>query len=326
MRKATFLPLALLLGILPAFARAQEVGDTVIVARDAELKIGDDVLSTIPAGQGLKVLNVDGDWLWVSRGAMGWINKQFVTSASEALEAYTEQIRQSPRDAQAYVARGLVWESKGELDIAILDYSEAMRLNSRVENALYNRGNAWMRKGDYDKAIADFDEMIEGNLRLGDACNSRGTAWYYKRDYNRALADYNEAIQHNPKSANAWCNRGNTRYQRGEYSQAIADCTEAIRLDPRFANAYWTLAGLYANCPDPTYRSLARAIENASKACELASWSDGTRLATLAAVYAQGGNFADAVKWQSRAVQFSEPRQKAAFQARLDLYKARKVN
>ncbi len=326
MRTATFLSLAFLLGMLPTFARAQEVGDTVIVSQDTELKLGDDVLSTIPAGQALKVLNVEGDWLWVSRGAMGWINKQFVTSASQALAAYTEQIRQSPHDAHAYAARGLVWESKGELDIAILDYSEAMRLNSRVENALYNRGNAWIQKGEYDKAIADFDEMVDGNLRVGEACNSRGTAWYYKHDYDRALADYNEAIQRNPKSANAWCNRANTRYQRGEFSQAIADCTEAIRLDPRFANAYWMLAGLYANCPDPTYRSLARSIENASNACEMATWSDAPRLATLASIYAQAGKFADAVKWQSRAVQFSEPKQKAAFQARLDFYKSRKPN
>jgi tetratricopeptide (TPR) repeat protein len=325
MRKTTLLPLALLIGVLPGFAVAQQVGDTVIVIQDAELKVGDDVLLTIPAGQGLQVLKVNGEWLWVSRDATGWINRQNVTTATQALDAYTEQIRLNPRDEKAYAARGRVWEGKGELDIAILDYTEALRLNPRLAEALYNRGNAWTRKGEYDKAIADYDELIDGKLLIVDAYNSRGAAQYYKRDYDKALGDYNEAIRRNPQAASAWYNRANTRYQRGEYRQAIADCNEAIRLDPKFANAYLALAGLYAACPDAAFRNIRKAVENATRVCELTNWSDSMRLGLLAAACAAIGNFDDAVKWQSKAVQLTDERQKAAYQARLDLYKARKL-
>jgi tetratricopeptide (TPR) repeat protein len=326
MRKATLLSLALLMGGLPGFAVAQQVGETVIVIQDAELKVGDQVIRTIPAGQGLQVLNVDGDWLWVSREAPGWINRQYVTTARQALEADTEQIRLTPYDTKPYLARGQVWESLGELDIAILDYSEAIRLNSKSPMALYNRGNIWLRKGEYDKATADFDEMIDGNLMVADAYNSRGSASYYKRDYERALAEYNEAIRRDPKSASAWCNRANTRYQRGEFKRALADCNEAVRLDPNFANAYWTLAGLYAFCPDATLRNGRKAVENAARACELANWTDPLRLATLAAVFAATGNFDDAIKWQTRVVQLTDVKQKAAAQSRLDLYRTRRPN
>ncbi len=325
MRKVMFLSLAFLLSVLPRLATAHQVGDTVIVTQPTELKVGDEVMQTLPAGQGLQVLKVNGDWLWVSReAAAGWIHSQFVTPASQAIDSYTEQIRLNPRDPQAYAARGRVWEAKGELDIAILDYSQAIGINPRAADALSSRGNVWTRKGEYDKAIADYEEMIDGNLSVADAYNSRATALYLRREYDRALADYNEAIQHDPKLASAWYNRGNTRYQRGEFQQAIADCNEAIRLNPKFSSAYLALAGLYANCPDSTFRNLKKAVENAAKACELAGWNDAPRLGLLAAIFDATGDFDEAVKWQSKAVQSAEARLKSAYQARLDLYKSRK--
>ena len=44
-------------------------------------------------------------------------------------------------------------------------------------------------------------------------------------------------------------------------------------------------------------------MESATKACELTHWHEAHDLGGLAAVYAETGNVAAALKWQSKAIE-----------------------
>ena len=67
--------------------------------------------------------------------------------------------------------------------------------------------------------------------------------------------------------AAVWC-------ERHEYENAVADFTEAIRQDPDSASAYTGLAWVGAAAPDAEVRDGKRAIESATRACELTGWKD----------------------------------------------------
>jgi hypothetical protein len=74
------------------------------------------------------------------------------------------------------------------------------------------------------------------------------------------------------------------------------------------------------------YRDGRKAVELAKKACELTEWKDAAVLATLAAAYAEAGQFDEAVKWQKKAL---EDKDFAASdgekeRTRLKLFEARK--
>lgn len=109
---------------------------------------------------------------------------------------------------------------------------------------------------------------------------------------------------------------------RREYGRALADLDELIRrnrYDPYLINLK---AWLLATCPDPTYRDGQQAIESARRACELTSWSNVAIVDTLAAAYAESGDFASAIRWQREALDRSAPGtpDRRAFKDRLGLY------
>ena len=239
----------------------------------------------------------------------------------KAIRDYDEAIRLDPESGMAFNNRGSAWYVKKEFDKAIQDYSEAIRLDPNDTLALNNRAGAWHDKGDLDKAIQDYNEIIRIDSKYVFAFNNRGTVWYAKKEYDKAIADYDEAIRLDPEYAHAHFNRGEARYAKGDYDEAIADFTKLIQLKPKDAIAYGYVAWLLSTCPEEKLRDGKRAVEMATKACELTGWKDAGQLATLAAAYAEAGDFENAIAYQEKALKDDGYAKKEDAQALLNLYK-----
>jgi beta-lactamase regulating signal transducer with metallopeptidase domain/tetratricopeptide (TPR) repeat protein len=163
--------------------------------------------------------------------------KEDVRRLKEDVRRLTDKIEQDPTDASAFLARGLLRRTLGELDKAIEDYDEAIRLDPKNSHARVGRGETWGEKGDSEKELADFDEAIRLDPKNSVFYGSRGGAWENKGEWDKALADYDEAIRLDPKNETAYASRAYIWRTKGDLDKALADYDEAIRLDPKNSHA-----------------------------------------------------------------------------------------
>ena len=243
-----------------------------------------------------------------------------------AIKDYDEVIRLEPNNPSNYSGRGDVWLDKKNYDKAIEDYSHALLLDPKLSTLYFNRGNTWLDKQEFDKAIKDYDEAIRLDPKYKYAFLNRGVAWCRKNASDEAILDFDDAIRLDPKYSLAFFNRGCSWRDKKNYQKAIKDFDEAIRLDPIDARGYRSLADLLSACPLEKIRKGECAIQLATKACELTDWSGVWELTILAQAYAESGQFDKAEMYQIKALEVPNSLQgdRVEFRKRLELYKQKK--
>jgi tetratricopeptide (TPR) repeat protein len=119
---------------------------------------------------------------------------------------------------------------------------------------------------------------------------------------------------------------GNTFLENKEYNKAVAEYSEAIQLDPNDPRPHERLAWVLATAPKDEIRNGKEAVEHATQACELTTWSNPEYMATLSAAYAEAGDFEQAITWQKKALESPELDEKRAdeYRRRLGLYQQAK--
>ena len=140
----------------------------------------------------------------------------------------------------------------------------------------------------------------ELDQKLSFVYRDRGHAKAGRKDYDGPIAEYDQAIRLLPKDAKAYYQRGLARVKIQQFDKSLADYDAAIRLEPGFDEAYLSRAWLLASCPNTRLRDPKKAVDSATKACELTDWHAPHDLGGLAAVYAETGNVAAALKWHSK--------------------------
>ena len=146
------------------------------------------------------------------------------------------------------------------------------------------------------------DKYMRLNPTNDVAYKNRASVYNATGRYNEALKDWNEGLRLNPEDSTALAMREFAYFKTSQFDKAAHDAIEAVRLGPTNGAALNNLAWFRATCPVASFRNSKEAVEAATKACELAKWTRWEWVDTLAAAFAEAGNFEKAVSYEKKAM------------------------
>jgi tetratricopeptide (TPR) repeat protein len=184
-------------------------------------------------------------------------------------------------------------------------FQAAVSAHPRSAAAHTSLGSALGDLGDRDGALAEHRKALAIDPHLAVAHNNCGTALEAARRFPEAIDEYRQAIELNPAYAIAHYNLGGARRVLGDVGGAVSAYEDAVRYDPTFSKAHNDLAWILAAGPDGV-RDGKRAVEHATRACELTRWKEPLYISALAAAWAEAADFDKAVAYQKRALLFPE--------------------
>lgn len=246
----------------------------------------------------------------------------------QAISCYDAAIRLNPNYAQSYYGRAIAYSEEGDYDQAIRDSTEAIRLKDKTYQAAfyYNRAIYYQALGNFDKAIADFNDAIRIAANDLRCYGGRASAFEEMGQPNEASNDYERAIRLNATEPNEYRQRGIAYFAKGNYRAAASDFEKAARLSPSDYDAAQNLAWFQATCPEDSLRNGKEALETSLRLCGRTHWQDSDAVDTLAAAYAETGDFDNAVKYQTQALNMRGVHafKRKRMQERLELYRQHK--
>jgi tetratricopeptide (TPR) repeat protein len=249
-------------------------------------------------------------WLAGCLGTVGEIDEA-ESLARESLDLYRKNVAPDhPAIAYGLMMLGQAYRDNGKLDAAETTLREAMELSRRVRDKndsihtdlLRFVVEVLIRRGKWDDAEALIAEHVmdspetpaEHYRQVGRALSARG-------HHDLATAALSKAIELQPDNATHYVTLGLALEAQGKVVDAIAAYGKSVEFKPDDPNACNLLAWLLATAPAPD-RNLARAVELASRAVELAP-TDGIYRNTLGAAFEAQGKLDDAIAAYRKAVE-----------------------
>ena len=244
----------------------------------------------------------------------------------EAIADLDKAIRIAPDEVVPLVLRARIHQQAGDAERAAADIERVLAKHPDHPAAIELRGLIAAERNDYPAAIRDFRKLVA--QKPDDAVIMAQLAMLYMaaKQPRQAIRRFTRSIELDEKNFGSWRGRSDAEISIGDHKAARADLEKALELQPDDAGVLNNLAWLLATSPDDAIRDGKRAIELARKACEETQWKQPHIISTLAAGYAETGDFAEARKFSKQAVESegSSPEVKTQLQGELASYEAEK--
>lgn len=258
----------------------------------------------------------------------------------EALNVLGEVLEEMPQSSEAYRMRAQLYIEQDQNDKAIEDLSKAIQINRNDLGARLFRAEIYLFEEQLKEARQDVDYVLARTQRLPYGIQLRSRISAAEGDLKEAMEDIRSLIADDPENADyrlqlaAYLNaaqrpraaieeitkvvenepenwralraRGDAYLSVGKHAEAIADYETALKMMPENSGILNNFAWVLATSPDEDVRNGKRAIELATKACEVTGYKEAHILSTLASGYAEVGDFETAIKWSEKSVELAE--------------------
>jgi tetratricopeptide (TPR) repeat protein len=223
----------------------------------------------------------------------------------EAIAAFRQAIAVNRASVEAYDDLGAILIQTGKLEEGLGQYRVALQIDPKDAEACFGIGKALLRGGDFDGALASFEKAtVLGNTAFAK-WRDVGNALLQSEDWEEAVICYQHAATINPRTAEIYANLGFAYFRGRENKQARDSWQKSLEIDPNQPNVQQRLAWLLATSPDGSLRDGTKAVALAEAANRSTAGESPLMIRTLAAAYAEVGQYPKAAATARRALELA---------------------
>ena len=163
----------------------------------------------------------------------------------EAADCFAKAVKFDPKDADAFVQLGHVYQRLNRYPDAVMAYRQATTLQSDDLEAWLSLGDALMRVKDYAAASNAYRQATEIDPKNPGAFTLLGIAYRAGQQYPEAKEAFSAARRINPADADIFIQIGILELMRKNYLPAELSFKRAVLIDPRSTAAYIGLGEAY---------------------------------------------------------------------------------
>jgi len=220
-----------------------------------------------------------------------------------ALHDLNEAHAMQPNNVLVLWLRAALYAEQEKRAEALADLDRALALKPDFDRPRRLRAALWADAGKLDEQIEKLEKTVESSPDDLPTRLQLALCYTAAKQPAKAVEAYSAVLAEHPDHAEALEGRANAFLGLGRHAEALADYNKVAKLAPDESDILNNLAWLLATSPDEKGRDGRRAIELAKHACELTGYNEAHILSTLAAGYAETGDFDTAVKWSTKAVE-----------------------
>ncbi|MCK5835246.1 MAG: tetratricopeptide repeat protein [Lentisphaeria bacterium] len=221
----------------------------------------------------------------------------------EALAKISSILKVEPKNQSALLLRCQFYAKLDQLDKMILDLNTLSELNPENVSVYHQLAVVYKYQGKFNKAILNYRKASKIEPKKIETLLEILSIFVQdKKDITAGIAESSRIIHTFPEYKPVYFSRGYLWAANGDMLNAYQDLATVVEIDPKSIEAYNAQAWWMATYPNEKYRNGARAVKNALIACENSAWKDPRVLDTLAAAYAEVGDFKESLKLISQAL------------------------
>lgn len=127
-----------------------------------------------------------------------WIRQGQVLTGQELFpeaECYfNKALSADPMNYTAYMSRGIMWASCGELENAKADFAKAIKVNREIPDAYYHLGNIAFMQDDFQEGVKQFNMAVAKGYDDAEMYYHFGMVYEERQEYETAIRYYTKAI------------------------------------------------------------------------------------------------------------------------------------
>ena len=215
-------------------------------------------------------------------------------------------IKLAPKDAQNHAEKARLDYAQQRYQDAAKDYDTALALDPSNRQYLREQTLTYEYMKEFHRAFANCDRLVSIDPTGADGYECRADVSAVTGDKKRALDNLDEAIPRDSQNPRLYSMRGEIERQLGQWRRAHADFEQTVGMEPNDSDVCNTAAWRLATSANEEVRDGEAALKLAIRLNELTRYKDARYLQTLAAAYAETGDFDQALKWQDQAISAGE--------------------